>query len=85
MRALRRRGGANGCHAPAADRKHRVERIQVCSLVRILLSLRSATLSAMSVRDRVLQAALDCFTEDGYERTTIARIRERSGVSNGAL
>ncbi|MGW3545811.1 TetR/AcrR family transcriptional regulator [Nocardia niigatensis] len=53
--------------------------------MRILLSLRSATLSAMSVRDRVLQAALDCFTEDGYERTTIARIRERSGVSNGAL
>lgn len=39
----------------------------------------------MGVRDRVLQAALDCFGEEGYERTTIARIRERSGVSNGAL
>ncbi|MGV9582904.1 TetR/AcrR family transcriptional regulator [Nocardia farcinica] len=39
----------------------------------------------MSIRDRVLTAALACFAEDGYERTTIARIRERSGVSNGAL
>ncbi|MFI7530244.1 TetR/AcrR family transcriptional regulator [Nocardia salmonicida] len=39
----------------------------------------------MSVRDRVLQAALECFIEEGYERTSIARIRERSGVSNGAL
>ncbi|WP_054811931.1 TetR/AcrR family transcriptional regulator [Nocardia arizonensis] len=39
----------------------------------------------MGVRERVLAAALDCFAEDGYERTTIARIRERSEVSNGAL
>ncbi|MFC8527182.1 TetR/AcrR family transcriptional regulator [Nocardia sp. NPDC057227] len=39
----------------------------------------------MNVRDRVLHAALECFAEDGYERTSIARIRERSGVSNGAL
>ncbi|MRH87765.1 TetR family transcriptional regulator [Nocardia sp. SYP-A9097] len=39
----------------------------------------------MGVRDRVLQAALDCFSDEGYERTTIARIRERSAVSNGAL
>ncbi|WP_109526710.1 MULTISPECIES: TetR/AcrR family transcriptional regulator [Nocardia] len=39
----------------------------------------------MGVRERVLQAALHCFDEDGYERTTIARIRERSEVSNGAL
>ncbi|MFX0573262.1 TetR/AcrR family transcriptional regulator [Nocardia nepalensis] len=39
----------------------------------------------MGVRDRVLQAALECFSEEGYEHTTIARIRERSGVSNGAL
>ncbi|MBH0776797.1 TetR/AcrR family transcriptional regulator [Nocardia bovistercoris] len=39
----------------------------------------------MGVRDEVLRAALDCFTTEGYERTTIARIRERSGVSNGAL
>jgi AcrR family transcriptional regulator len=36
-------------------------------------------------RARVLDAALACFTELGYEQTTIARIRERSGVSNGAL
>ncbi|WP_319944033.1 TetR/AcrR family transcriptional regulator [Nocardia aurantia] len=39
----------------------------------------------MGVRERVLEAALACFTEEGYERATIARIRERSGVSNGAL
>jgi AcrR family transcriptional regulator len=36
-------------------------------------------------RTRVLDAALACFIELGYEQTTIARIRERSGVSNGAL
>jgi AcrR family transcriptional regulator len=41
---------------------------------------------AMSdTRRRVLDAALACFLEDGYERTTIARIRDRSEVSNGAL
>ncbi|MFI7530246.1 TetR/AcrR family transcriptional regulator [Nocardia salmonicida] len=39
----------------------------------------------MNARDRVLQAALARFVEDGCERTTIARIRERSRVSNGAL
>jgi AcrR family transcriptional regulator len=36
-------------------------------------------------RRRILDAALACFTEDGYEQTTIAHIRERSGASNGAL
>jgi AcrR family transcriptional regulator len=36
-------------------------------------------------RRRILDAALACFTELGYEHTTIARIRARSGVSNGAL
>lgn len=36
-------------------------------------------------RRRVLDAALTCFLADGYEATTIARIRETSGVSNGAL
>jgi AcrR family transcriptional regulator len=36
-------------------------------------------------RSRILDAALACFLEDGYEQTTIARIRERSGASNGAL
>jgi AcrR family transcriptional regulator len=32
-----------------------------------------------------MDAALACFIEDGYEQTTIARIRIRSRVSNGAL
>jgi AcrR family transcriptional regulator len=36
-------------------------------------------------RRRILDAALACFLHDGYEQTTIARIRERSGTSNGAL
>jgi AcrR family transcriptional regulator len=39
----------------------------------------------MDTRSRILDAALACFVEAGYEQTTIARIRERSGVSNGAL
>lgn len=39
----------------------------------------------MELRERVLRAALDCFIEVGYDRASIARIRERSGVSNGAL
>jgi AcrR family transcriptional regulator len=40
---------------------------------------------ATSVRTRILDAALQCFTEVGYEQTTIARIRQRSDVTNGAL
>jgi AcrR family transcriptional regulator len=32
-----------------------------------------------------MDVALGCFLDEGYERTTIARILERSGVSNGAL
>jgi AcrR family transcriptional regulator len=36
-------------------------------------------------RRRVLDVALDCFLADGYEQTTIARIRKLSGTSNGAL
>jgi AcrR family transcriptional regulator len=36
-------------------------------------------------RRRILDAALTCFLQDGYEQTTTARVRERSGVSNGAL
>lgn len=36
-------------------------------------------------RTRILEAALACFLEHGYEGTTVARIREASGVSNGAL
>jgi AcrR family transcriptional regulator len=36
-------------------------------------------------RDRILENALECFLEVGYEQTTVARICERSGVSNGTL
>ncbi len=44
------------------------------------------TVSASSdTRTRILDAALACFLEAGYEQTTVARIRERSGVSNGTL
>lgn len=39
----------------------------------------------MGTRESILDSALECFTEDGYDRTTVARIREHSGVSNGAL
>lgn len=39
----------------------------------------------LDTRDRILQAAAQCFLEEGYEHATIARIRRRSGVSNGAL
>jgi AcrR family transcriptional regulator len=38
-----------------------------------------------NTRDRILEAALGCFLEAGYEQTTVAWIRDRSGVSNGAL
>ncbi len=38
-----------------------------------------------SVRTRILDSALSCFIEFGYDQTTIARIRERSEVTNGAL
>jgi AcrR family transcriptional regulator len=41
--------------------------------------------SATDTRRRILDAALASFLEDGYEQTTTARIRERSGASNGAL
>jgi AcrR family transcriptional regulator len=39
----------------------------------------------LDTRRRILDAALTSFVDDGFERTTIARIRERSGASNGAL
>jgi AcrR family transcriptional regulator len=42
-------------------------------------------MTALDTRGRVLDAALTSFLEDGYEHTTIASIRRRSGVSNGAL
>lgn len=40
---------------------------------------------AKTTRERILDAALGCFLEAGYEQTTIASIRERSGISNGAV
>jgi AcrR family transcriptional regulator len=43
------------------------------------------TAPSTDTRTRILEAALACFTADGYEQTTTARIRERGGVSNGAL
>ena len=36
-------------------------------------------------RRRIMDVALACFLADGYEQTTIAAIRKRSGTSNGAL
>ena len=36
-------------------------------------------------RRRIMDVALACFIADGYEQTTIATIRKRSGTSNGAL
>ena len=50
--------------------------------------LQSVTLSGMAssdTREKILQSALRSFLADGYEQTTVARIREGSGVSNGAL
>jgi AcrR family transcriptional regulator len=40
---------------------------------------------AIETRTRILDAALACFLELGYEQTTIALVRERSGASNGAV
>jgi 2-(1,2-epoxy-1,2-dihydrophenyl)acetyl-CoA isomerase len=42
-------------------------------------------MAATDTRQRILDAALASFVDDGYEQTTIARIRERSRASNGAL
>ncbi len=42
-------------------------------------------MAAADTRRRVLDAALAGFLEDGYAQTTIADIRSRSEVSNGAL
>jgi AcrR family transcriptional regulator len=41
--------------------------------------------AAADTRTRILEAALACFLERGYEQTTVAQIRRHSGVSNGAL
>jgi len=45
----------------------------------------SATTASSGPAARVLESALACFLESGYERTTVARICERGGVSNGTL
>ncbi len=42
-------------------------------------------MASLDTRRRVLDSALRRFLEDGYEQTTVARIREDSGISNGAL
>jgi AcrR family transcriptional regulator len=42
-------------------------------------------MASVETRRRILDAALKHFLEHGYEQTTIARIRDDSGVSNGAL
>jgi AcrR family transcriptional regulator len=42
-------------------------------------------MAAGDTREKILQAALRSFLADGYEQTTVARIRAGSGVSNGAL
>ncbi len=36
-------------------------------------------------RQRILDAALECFTESGYEHATVAQIRRRAEVSNGTF
>jgi AcrR family transcriptional regulator len=40
---------------------------------------------AVDTRQNILDAALESFLHEGYEQTTIARILEQSGASNGAL
>lgn len=39
----------------------------------------------MNTRTRIRTAALDLFSEVGYEATSIAEIRRRAGVSNGSF
>jgi len=57
----------------------------ICGQAPGSLATRSVTLPGVGTRERILQAALECFDELGYEHATIAVIREHSGVSNGAL
>jgi AcrR family transcriptional regulator len=39
----------------------------------------------ISVRDRVLAAAVELFAEQGYDKTSVQEIVERAGVTKGAL
>ena len=39
----------------------------------------------MVTRDRILHAALACFTEKGFTATTVSEIRTRSGASVGSI
>src|SRR5271167_4230673 len=48
-------------------------------------TLQTPLLPRVNTRARILDTALACFLGAGYEQTTIAQIRQRSGVSNGAL
>src|SRR5271167_1406596 len=48
-------------------------------------TLQTPLLPRVNTRARILDTALACFLGAGYEQTTVAVIRERSGVSNGAL
>ncbi len=45
----------------------------------------AAPLPPQTTRARILETALECFLSSGYEQTSVARICERSGVSNGTL
>ena len=39
----------------------------------------------MSRREEILTAALSCFLDKGFERTTLGDIRARSGASTGSI
>ena len=36
-------------------------------------------------RKEILQAALSCFSEQGFDATTVEQIRHRSGASTGSI
>ena len=36
-------------------------------------------------RQSIVDAALECFTNDGYEATTVSGLRQRAGVTTGSL
>src|SRR3954464_15263723 len=47
-------------------------------------SRRSQAERSAATREALLDATLACLVEDGYARTTTARVAERAGVSRGA-